>query len=173
MKENDPLVLYTDASTMSVSGLLMQEQNRIKKPIILIFHILSDQATTWVIMELELYAFVFCVKQLTLNLMVNYLQCRLTTKISRIRPKLVRLPKESSPFRVPCSHSSHPGRSKCCCRRTHKGHESYERGNCEIKASYVRGGPYTSHSPVRRGMDDGNSNPRRHRIRERRESSRV
>ncbi len=47
----------------------MQEQNGIEKPIIFISHILSDQATRWGIMELELYAFVYCVKQLTPYLM--------------------------------------------------------------------------------------------------------
>jgi len=40
----------------------MQEQHGAEKPIIFISHILSGQ---WGIMELELYAFVFCVKQLT------------------------------------------------------------------------------------------------------------
>ena len=58
----DPLILYTDASIVSIDGVLMQEQNGIGKPIIFISHILSDQATRW---ELELYAFVYCVKQLT------------------------------------------------------------------------------------------------------------
>ena len=60
---------YTDASTVSIGGVLMQEQNGIEKPIIFISHILSDQATRWGIMELELYAFVYCVKQLTPYLM--------------------------------------------------------------------------------------------------------
>jgi len=55
------LWFYTDASTMSVGGVLVQEQNAIEKPIILISHILSDQATRWGIMELELYALLFCV----------------------------------------------------------------------------------------------------------------
>ena len=69
MNEIDPLILYTDASTVSIGGVLMQEQNGIEKPIIFISHILSDQATRWGIMELELYAFVYCVKQLTPYLM--------------------------------------------------------------------------------------------------------
>ena len=67
MNETDPLILYTDASTVSIGGVLMQEQNRVEKPIIFTSHILSDQATRWGIMELALYAFVYCVKQLTPN----------------------------------------------------------------------------------------------------------
>ena len=47
----------------------MQEQNVIEKPIIFISYILSGQATRWGIMELELYAFVICVKQLSPYLM--------------------------------------------------------------------------------------------------------
>ena len=45
MNETDPLILYTDASTVSIGRVLMQEQNGIEKPIIFISHILSDQAT--------------------------------------------------------------------------------------------------------------------------------
>ena len=37
--------------------------------LVFISHDLSDQATRWGIMELELYAFVYCVKNLTLNLL--------------------------------------------------------------------------------------------------------
>ena len=55
--ETDSLLLYTEASTVSIGGVLMQEQNGVEKPIIFIPHILSDQAR-WGIMELELYAFV-------------------------------------------------------------------------------------------------------------------
>ena len=47
----------------------MQEQNGIENPIIFISQILSDQATRWSIMELELYAFVYSIKQLTPYLM--------------------------------------------------------------------------------------------------------
>ena len=43
----------------------MQLQNGIENPVIFVSHILSDQATRWGIMELELYAFVYCVKQLS------------------------------------------------------------------------------------------------------------
>jgi RNase H-like domain found in reverse transcriptase len=63
MNELDPLILYTDASTTSVAGVLMQVQMG-KNCLVCISHTLSDQATRWEIMELELYAFVFCVKQL-------------------------------------------------------------------------------------------------------------
>ena len=45
MNENHPLVLHTDASTVSVGEVLMPEQNGVEKPIIFISHILSDQAT--------------------------------------------------------------------------------------------------------------------------------
>jgi len=62
MNKTDPLILYTDASIVSVGGVLMQEQNGVEKPIIFISH----QATRWGIMELELYAFVNCVIALIL-----------------------------------------------------------------------------------------------------------
>ncbi len=65
MNEEDPLFLYTDASTKAIGVVLMQLQNGIEKPVIFASHILSDQATRWGIMELELYAFVYCVKQLS------------------------------------------------------------------------------------------------------------
>ena len=39
-------------------------QRGIEKPVIFISHILSDQATRWGIMELQLYVFVYCVKTL-------------------------------------------------------------------------------------------------------------
>jgi RNase H-like domain found in reverse transcriptase len=56
--------LYTDASTILVAGVLMQVQNGVEMPIQFVSHTLSDQTTRWGIIELELYAFVFCVKQL-------------------------------------------------------------------------------------------------------------
>jgi hypothetical protein len=64
INEVDPLILYTDASTVSVGGVLMQVQNGVEVPCQFLSQTLSDQATRWGIMELELYAFVFCVKQL-------------------------------------------------------------------------------------------------------------
>jgi hypothetical protein len=42
MNEEDPLFLYTDASTKSIGGVLMQLQNGIEKPVIFVSHILSD-----------------------------------------------------------------------------------------------------------------------------------
>ena len=60
--------------TVSVGEVLMREQSGVEKPIIFISHILPDQETRWGIMKLELYSFVFYVKQLTPYLMVNYLQ---------------------------------------------------------------------------------------------------
>jgi hypothetical protein len=65
MNEEDPLILYTDTSTKAIGGVLMQVRNGIEKPVIFISHALSDQTTRWGIMELELYAFVYCVKNLT------------------------------------------------------------------------------------------------------------
>ena len=52
MNETDPLILHTDATTLSIGGVLMQEQNGVRKTVIFIAHILSDQATRWRIMEL-------------------------------------------------------------------------------------------------------------------------
>ena len=69
MNEQDPLVLYTDASTKAVAGVLMQIQNGMEKPCLFVSHALSEQASRWGIMELKLYAFVCCVKQLPPYLM--------------------------------------------------------------------------------------------------------
>jgi RNase H-like domain found in reverse transcriptase len=59
MNEVDPLILYTNASTTSVAGFLMQKQNGQEFLCMLISHTLSDHATLREIMELELYAFGF------------------------------------------------------------------------------------------------------------------
>ena len=64
LNEKDPFIHFTDASTKAIGGVLMQLQNGIEKPVIFESHNLSDQATRWGIMELELYAFVYCVNQL-------------------------------------------------------------------------------------------------------------
>jgi RNase H-like domain found in reverse transcriptase len=56
MTENDPLVIYTDASTNAIGGVLMQIQDGIERPCCFVSHALSDQATRWRIMELELFA---------------------------------------------------------------------------------------------------------------------
>ena len=64
MNAYDPLILYTDASTMAIGGVLMQVQGGKEKPCVLVSHRLSDQATRWRVMELELFDFVFCVKNL-------------------------------------------------------------------------------------------------------------
>ena len=60
MNEEDPLFLYTDASTETIGDVLMQLQNGIEKPVIFLSYFLSDQATRWGIIELELYAFLLC-----------------------------------------------------------------------------------------------------------------
>jgi len=58
-----------DVSTKAIGGVLLQLQNGIEKPVIFVSHALSHQATRWEIIELELYAFVYCVKNLTSNLL--------------------------------------------------------------------------------------------------------
>ena len=45
MNEEDPVVLYTDASTRAIGDVLMQIQDGIEKPVIFVSHVLSDQAT--------------------------------------------------------------------------------------------------------------------------------
>ena len=52
-------------STKEIDGVIVQVQNGIEKPVIFVSHALTDQATRWGTMELELYAFVYCVKNLT------------------------------------------------------------------------------------------------------------
>jgi len=43
MNEEDLLILYTDASTRAVDGVLMYIQDGIEKPVIFLSHVLSDQ----------------------------------------------------------------------------------------------------------------------------------
>ena len=69
MNEQDPLVLYTDASTKAIAGVLVQIQDGMEKPCLFVSHALLEQASRWRIMELELYAFVYCVKLLSPYLM--------------------------------------------------------------------------------------------------------
>ena len=69
MNKRDQLVLYTDASTKAMAGVLMQVQAGIEKPCIFVSHAVSEQASKWGLMELELelelYAFIYCVKHLS------------------------------------------------------------------------------------------------------------
>jgi RNase H-like domain found in reverse transcriptase len=65
MTEHDPLILYSDASTKTIGGVLMQVQNGVELPCVFVSHALLDQATRWGIMELELIALVYCVKNLS------------------------------------------------------------------------------------------------------------
>ena len=65
LNEEDPLILYTDVSTKAIGGVLIQLRNGIENPMIFVSYIISNQATRWRIMELELYAFVYCVKELS------------------------------------------------------------------------------------------------------------
>ena len=64
MNPHDPLILYTDASTKAIGGVLMQIQAG-EKPCVFVSYRLLDQATRYGVMELELFAFVFCVKNLS------------------------------------------------------------------------------------------------------------
>jgi len=61
MNKRNQLVLYTDASTKAIAGILMQIQEGMENPCLFVSHALSEQASKWGIMELELYAFVYCV----------------------------------------------------------------------------------------------------------------
>ena len=58
MDPDDLLILYTDVSMKAVGGVLMQVQDGRGKPCVFVSHTLSEQASRWEIMELELYAFV-------------------------------------------------------------------------------------------------------------------
>ena len=80
MNKEDLLILCIDASTKAFGGVLMQLQNGTEKPVIFVSHILSDQATRWGIMELELYAFVYCVKHLDSYLLGKFFTVRTDDK---------------------------------------------------------------------------------------------
>ena len=58
MNERYQLILYTNASTKAIAGVLIQIQEGIEKPCLFVSHALLEQASKEGIMELELYAFV-------------------------------------------------------------------------------------------------------------------
>ena len=66
---SDLLILNADASSKAIGGVLMQVQGGREKPCLFVSHTLSEQATRWGVMELELFAIVFCVKNLALYLL--------------------------------------------------------------------------------------------------------
>jgi len=70
MNAYDPFILYADASTKDIGGIDASPKE--EKPCVFVSHRLSDQATTWGVMDL--FAFVFCVKILILTNLVNYLR---------------------------------------------------------------------------------------------------
>ena len=47
MNPHDALILYTDASTKAIGGVLMPIQGGREKPCVFVSHRLSDQATRW------------------------------------------------------------------------------------------------------------------------------
>ena len=109
MNEEDPLILYTDASTKAIGGVLMQFQNEIENPVIFVSYIPSDQATHWRIMESELYAFLYCVMQLSPYLLGKLFTVRTDhTKLVYLSnssiPKLVRWRVILSEYR-PCDRA--------------------------------------------------------------------
>jgi hypothetical protein len=97
MNAYDPLILYTDASTRAIGSVLMQVQGEREKPCIFVSHRLSDQATRWGVMELELelFAFVFYMKNLSPYLLGKLFTVRTDHKnlvylANSTVPKLVR-----------------------------------------------------------------------------------
>ena len=69
LKASDLLILYTDALTKAVGGVLMQVQGGRENPCVFVSHTLSEKATRWGVMEQELFSFVFSVKSLAPNLL--------------------------------------------------------------------------------------------------------
>ena len=53
MNEEDQLVLYMDASTKAINGVLMQVQAEIEKPCVFVSHCLSEQALKWELWSLN------------------------------------------------------------------------------------------------------------------------
>jgi RNase H-like domain found in reverse transcriptase len=73
----------------------MQVQEGKERPCVFVSHALSEQATRWGIMELDLYALVYCMKQLTPSLLgrsfiVKTDHRNLIYLANSIIPKLVR-----------------------------------------------------------------------------------
>ena len=109
MNDSDPFILYTDASTRAVGGVLMQVQGGREKPCVFVSHTLSEQATRWGVMEQELFAFVFCVKTLSPYLLGKLFTVRTDHKnlvflSNSTVPKLVRWRVVLSEYRFQIEH---------------------------------------------------------------------
>ena len=109
MNETDPLNLIYGRQYSVYWWSIDAGEKFIRKPIIFISHILSDQAMRWGIMELELYAFVYCVKQLTPYLMGKLFTVKTDHKnlvhlANSSIPKLVRWRVLVSEFRFLIQH---------------------------------------------------------------------
>ena len=96
----------------------MQLQNRFEKPVIFVSHILSDQATRWRIMELEVNAFVYCVKQLSLSIGQIIYSTRTWSIYLILRFQNWCVGESFS--QISC-HRAYFWRAKYRCRWTHKG----------------------------------------------------
>jgi hypothetical protein len=64
LNEDDPLILYSDASDYGIGAALFQVQLGVEKPIRFVSHKLSDAATRWTVTEKECYALFYGVTQL-------------------------------------------------------------------------------------------------------------
>jgi hypothetical protein len=63
LTEDDPIILYTDASTVGVGAVLMQLQDNMEKPILFLSKKFSDAASRWSTIEQECFAlFYACIQ---------------------------------------------------------------------------------------------------------------
>jgi hypothetical protein len=63
LNENDPIILYTDASTIGVGAVLVQLQNNVEKPILFLSKKFSDAASRWSTIEQECFALFYACLQ--------------------------------------------------------------------------------------------------------------
>jgi len=120
----DPLILYTDA----IGGVLIQVQNGIEKPVIFISHTLSDQATLWGMMELELYPSCVACRISHLTFLASNLRSEWTIVLSIqfVGAKVGAL--EGPPIGVPVFGATHPWRSEYRCRWPYKSVKNNSNG---------------------------------------------
>jgi hypothetical protein len=62
--ESDPLVLYTDASTVGMGAVLVQEQGGQEVPLVFLSKKFSDAASRWSTIEQECFGLVYSIQQL-------------------------------------------------------------------------------------------------------------
>lgn len=109
LNDSDPLILYTDASTIGVGAVLMQKQDGREMPVIYVSKKFTVAESRWSTTEQECYAMVYAIKQLQPYLLGReFLVCTDHRSLVYLRkstvPKLVRWSLSLSQYRFAVIH---------------------------------------------------------------------